>query len=296
MNTTQRAYLELHIAVVLFGLTAILGGLIQVSTIVLVWWRILIACLGILIYGDIFNKIRQLSPALRLRLLGTGFIIAIHWLAFFGSVKLANASVALVTFATTSFQSSFLEPLILRQRIKWYEVMLGILVIPAMILVVGSLPTGMGLGFCVGLLSAFLSVIFSILNKQVVDQAPPLSIMFLNLSGGWLLLSVIMPFYILNNPSLPFLPQGWDWLYISILALLCTNLGYFLAIRSLRYLSAFASNLTINLEAVYGIILAWLILHEDKQLTSSFYIGASLIIISVLSYPLLRKRFSKEVH
>lgn len=296
MNTTQRAYLELHIAVVLFGLTAILGGLIQVSTIVLVWWRILIACLGILIYGDIFNKIRQLSPALRLRLLGTGFIIAIHWLAFFGSVKLANASVALVTFATTSFQSSFLEPLILRQRIKWYEVMLGILVIPAMILVVGSLPTGMGLGFCVGLLSAFLSVIFSILNKQVVDQAPPLSIMFLNLSGGWLLLSVIMPFYILNNPSLPFLPQGWDWLYISILALLCTNLGYFLAIRSLRYLSAFASNLTINLEAVYGIILAWLILHEDKQLTPSFYIGASLIIISVLSYPLLRKRFSKEVH
>lgn len=294
MNTTQRAYLELHIAVVLFGLTAILGGLIQVSTIVLVWWRILIACLGILIYGDIFNKIRQLSPALRLRLLGTGFIIAIHWLAFFGSVKLANASVALVTFATTSFQSSFLEPLILRQRIKWYEVMLGILVIPAMILVVGSLPTGMGLGFCVGLLAAFLSVIFSILNKQVVDQAPPLSIMFLNLSGGWLLLSVIMPFYILNNPSLPFLPQGWDWLYISILALLCTNLGYFLAIRSLRYLSAFASNLTINLEAVYGIILAWLILHEDKQLTPSFYIGASLIIISVLSYPLLRKRFSKE--
>lgn len=294
MTSIQRAYLELHFAVFLFGFTAILGGLIQVNTVVLVWWRILIACSAIIIYGNIFKKIALLPSLLKRRLILTGFIIAIHWLAFFGSVKLANASVALVTFATTSFQSSFLEPLILRQRIKWFEVLLGILVIPAMVLIVGSLPSGMTLGFVVGLLSAFLAVIFSILNKKVVDHADPLSIMFLNLGGGWILLSILMPFYIFFNKNIQLIPQGWDWVYIGILALLCTNLGYILSIRSLRHLSAFASNLTINLEAVYGIILAWLILKEDKQLTPSFYIGASLIILSVLSYPLFRNKIKYQ--
>jgi drug/metabolite transporter (DMT)-like permease len=294
MNNTQRAYLELHFAVFLFGFTAILGGYIQLPAIALVWWRLLVACIALMIYGRIFSKIKLLSRSLIFQLIGTGFIIALHWVSFFGSVKLANASVALVTFATTSFQASFLEPLILRQKIKGYEVILGVLIIPAMILIVGSLPSGMGLGFMVGLLSAFLAVVFSILNKKNVEKADPLSMMFLNLGGGWLLLSVLMPFYYMYYKDAHFIPSNSDWGYLLVLALLCTNLGFMLSLRSLRHLSAFASNLTINLEAVYGILLAWLILKEDKQLTPSFYIGASLIILAVLIYPFLKNRFIKK--
>ncbi len=294
MNNTQRAYLELHFAVFLFGFTAILGGYIQLPAIALVWWRLLIACSALMIYGRIFSKIKLLPRSLIFQLIGTGFIIALHWVSFFGSVKLANASVALVTFATTSFQASFLEPLILRQKIKGYEVILGVLIIPAMILIVGSLPSGMGLGFMVGLLSALLAVVFSILNKKNVEKADPLSMMFLNLGGGWLLLSVLMPFYFMYDKDAHFIPSNSDWGYLLVLALLCTNLGFMLSLRSLRHLSAFASNLTINLEAVYGILLAWLILKEDKQLTPSFYIGASLIILAVLIYPFLKNRFIKK--
>ena len=290
MTNTQRAYLELHFAVFLFGFTAILGGLIQLTALVLVWWRIFIACSAIIGYGNIIQKIKALPKSVVRRLVGIGFIVAMHWLAFFGAVKLANASVALVTFATTSFQSSLLEPLLTRKSIKWYEVMLGVVVVPAMAFVVGSLPASMNMGLLVGLVSAFLAVIFSILNKQMIETADPLSITFLNLSGGWVLLSVIMPFYLMMDTTAHFMPQGWDWGYLFVLALLCTNLGFMLAIRSLRYLSAFASNLTINLEPVYGIILAWLILHENKQMSSTFYIGSSLIIVSVLIYPFLKNK------
>ena len=291
MNDTRRAYIELHIAVFLFGFTAILGGLIQLTAIVLVWWRILITCSAIIGYGGIFKRIKTLPRDIVWKLLGIGLIVGLHWLTFFSAIKLSNASVALITFATTSFQSSLIEPFLTRQPIKWYEVMLGIVIVPAMAFVVGSLPPAMTLGVCVGLLSAFLAVIFSVLNKKMIKNADPLSITFLNLGGGWLLLTAIMPFYWLSNRDIRFMPQGWDWIYLFILALLCTNLGYMLAVRSLRHLSAFASNLTINLEPVYGIILAWLILKENTQLTPLFYVGASLIIVTVFSYPLIKSRF-----
>jgi drug/metabolite transporter (DMT)-like permease len=293
MNNTQRAYLELHFAVLLYGFTAILGSLIDLPALVLVWWRLLITCSAIMVYGNIFNRLKDLPKSTIYKLLGVGIIVSTHWLAFFGAIKLSNASVALVTFATTSFQSSLLEPLMTRQRIKWYEVALGIVIVPAMAIIVGSLPAEMSWGLIAGLGSAFLAVIFSILNKGLIKNADPLSITFLNLSGGWLWLSFILIFYFQKEPVLKWLPSGMDWTYLLVLALVCTNLGYLLGIRALRHLSAFTANLTINLEPVYGIILAWLILKEDKQLTTNFYWGASLTILAVLAYPFLKKRFGK---
>lgn len=291
MNSTQRAYLELHFAVLLYGFTAILGGLIDLPALVMVWWRIFITCLAILVYGNMFSRLKNIPRPVKLRLLGIGLIVATHWLAFFGSVKLANASVALVMFSTTSFQSALLEPLLTRKPIKWYEVGLGIVIIPAMVFVVNGLPSSMTLGVCVGLLSAFLAVIFSILNKKMIETADPLSMTFLNLSGGWLWLSLIMPFYFMMDSQAKFIPTGLDWVYLLVLALVCTNLGYILGIRALRHLSAFTANLTLNMEPVYGIIMALLILKENKQLNTSFYIGASIITIAVLSYPFLKKKY-----
>jgi drug/metabolite transporter (DMT)-like permease len=290
----RRANLELHFAVLLYGFTAILGVLIELPALILVWWRVTIALSAMFIYGNIPLKISQLSKRDRLQLLGIGLVVGLHWLAFFGAGKLANASITLVAFATTSFMSSFLEPLLMRQKIKWYEVALGIIIVPAMAYVVGTLPSNMGIGVVVALISAFLAVLFSILNKKMTDKTDPLSISFFNLSGAWLLLTLILPFYFKYNTHVKFLPSFTDWIYLLILALLCTNLGYWLGIRSLRHLSAFSVALTVNLEPVYGIILAWLILKEDKQLNPSFYVGASVIIIAVLGYPFLKSAFEKK--
>ncbi|NJK84350.1 MAG: DMT family transporter [Saprospiraceae bacterium] len=167
----------------------------------------------------------------------------------------------------------------------------GFLIVPGMILIVNNLQTDMLLGFWVGLVAAFLASLFSVLNKKFIEQADPYTITFLELGSAWLFISLILPFYVLSQGWSRFMPKPMDWWYLLVLALVCTTLAYNLNLRALKHLSAFASNLTFNLEPVYGIVLAWVILQENKELTSSFYWGAALILISVFSYPFLRKRF-----
>ena len=294
MTNTQRAYLELHFAVFLWGFTAILGELIQLSSLSLVWWRVFLTSLTILLTSKTWSNVRAMPRRLVLQYICIGFIVVIHWLGFYGAVKLANASVALICMSTTSFFSSILEPFILKTKVKWYEVALGLVIVPAMAFVAGTLPNEMTLGLWVGLSSALLATIFSILNKKMIDKSDPLSITFLELGGGWMLLTVLMPVYFFYDKTALLIPPSVsDWFYLLVLSLLCTNLAYWLGIRTLRHLSAFVSNLTINLEPVYGIVLAVVILKENKELSPSFYIGATVILAAVLSYPFLRNKFEK---
>jgi drug/metabolite transporter (DMT)-like permease len=291
MNTTKRAYLELHIAVLLFGFTAILGNLIQLSAVVLVWWRVFLASLFFLIFTKAAAQIRLMPRRTFWKFVGIGCLVTLHWLAFYGSIKLANASVALICMATTSFQSSILEPLLTRQPIKWYEVAVGIIIIPAMGFIAGNLPSNMMAGLALGMVASVLVVIFSILNKTLIDEAEPLSISLLELGSSCVFLSFFLPIYFYFDKTAVFMPSPTDWIYLLILAILCTNIGYLLATRSLKHLSAFATNLTVNLEPIYGIILAVAILKENKDLPPSFYVGSATILIAVLSYPFLKKRF-----
>jgi len=292
LNATTKAYLELHIAVLLFGFTAILGDLISLPAVSIVWWRVLITSFSILFLINVRKIFRELPREKILKFMGIGILVALHWVCFYGSIKLANASVALICMATTSLFTSLLEPLLLRQKLKWYEVLLGMLIIPGMILIVNSLESGMLLGFWVGLASAFLAALFAILNKKMVTNARPLAITFLELGSAWLFLSLVFPIYYFTNPEevslLP--PTVLDWLYLVVLSLLCTTLAYTLSIRALHHISAFASTLTINLEPVYGIFLAWILLQEHKELNGSFYIGVAIILVSVFSYPYLRRK------
>jgi drug/metabolite transporter (DMT)-like permease len=291
MNTTKRAYLELHIAVLLFGFTAILGNLIQLSAVVLVWWRVALASFFFLIFTKAFTQIRQIPRRTFWKFVGIGCLVTVHWLAFYGSIKLANASVALICMATTSFQSSILEPLLTRQSIKWYEVAVGIIIIPAMAFIAGNLPSNMMAGLALGMVASVLVVIFSILNKTLIDEAEPLSISLLELGSSCVFLTFFLPIYFYCDKTAVFMPSPTDWIYLLILAILCTNIGYLLATRSLKHLSAFATNLTVNLEPIYGIILAVVILKENKDLPPSFYVGSATILIAVLSYPFLKTRF-----
>ncbi len=290
MKDVTRAYVELHIAVFLFGFTAILGDLIQLTALSLVWWRVLITSISLLLLIRVGRLFREMPRADLKRFMGIGILVALHWICFYGAIKLSNASIALIAMATTSFFTSLLEPFLLRQRVKWMEIALGVLIIPGMVLIVNSTALSKLNGLWIGLLAAFLAALFATLNKKWMGNHRVLEITFLELGTACLFISAILPFYfwITQDALSSLLPSPTDWLYLLVLSLLCTTLAYVLALRSLKHLSAFAANLTVNLEPVYGIALAWFILGENEELTSGFYWGGAIILVAVFSYPILK--------
>ncbi|MCC6458926.1 MAG: EamA family transporter [Saprospiraceae bacterium] len=295
MSDKLRAYLFLHFCVFLWGFTAILGKLISLNALPLVWWRVLLCSLTLwLVLPKV--QLRTIPRPVFWQMLGVGMLVGLHWLCFYGAIKLSNASVAVTTMATTSFFSALAEPWLLRQRIKWFELGLGILILPGMALVVGNIDWNMRLGFAVGVLGALLAAIFTSLNKRILDKnpPPPLAMSFVELFGGLVVTSIVLPFSLWQTPELPFLPQDWDWLWMFILAWVCTLLPYYLTLRAMRHISAFATNLTINLEPVYGVLLAGLFFREDKELAPGFYLGVGIILLAVFSHPFLKKLVEKQ--
>lgn len=293
MDSTKVAYIKLHIAVLLFGLTAILGAKIQLAAVELVWWRVLITSVSLLFLIQFGAQLKLIPRKYIFQFLGIGIIIALHWICFFGAIKLSNASITLVCMATQSFFTALTEPLVLKERIKGYELMLGLMMIPGMLLVVNGVSQGMLLGIGVGLLSAFFGALFTSFNKKLVHVSDSKNITFLELTSAWVFITLLLPFF--RNTEIPFLPQGNDWWYLIVLALLCTTLAFVLALQALEYISAFASNLIVNLEPVYGIILAVFLLKENKDLSLSFYAGVVVILSAIFLYPFLKKKFSKAL-
>jgi drug/metabolite transporter (DMT)-like permease len=296
MKPEQRAYFELHLAVVLFGLTALLGGLIDLSAIVIVWWRVLLTSISLLFLIRIRHLFRSLPLSTILSFAGIGIIVGLHWVTFYGAVKLSNVSICLVGMSTTSIFTAFLEPVFFRQKIKWHEVLLSLMIVPGMILVVNATDFSLLTGLWVAMVSALLSSLFAILNKKQISKTSELSITFLELGSAWIFLSLLIPLYSwLGNIHLNMRPPGWDdWLYLIILALLCTTFAYALNLKALKYISAFTSNLALNLEPVYGIILAWIILKENEELSTGFYWGVVIILLAVFGHPFLARRVRKK--
>lgn len=295
MSATNRAYLELHLAVFLWGFTAILGDLISLSAVVLVWWRVLITAVSVLFFIRGFSAFRKMGRRAILQFAFVGSLTGLHWLTFFGAVKLSNASITLVCMATCSFFTAIFEPLILGSRFKPWELFVGMLVIPGMALVVGSVDVSMHNGILVGLTSALLASVFSIFNKKWIGNAEPMPITFIEMTSAWLTLSLILPFFFHSQPTASLIPTWKDMGMLLVLALVCTTFTWVLSLRALRHLSAFASTLTVNLEPVYGIGLAWIILEEHKELSPAFYWGVLLILVVVFSYPILNKKLKKRM-
>ena len=286
----QRAYLELHLAVFLWGFTAILGDLIQLSALTLVWWRVLLTSLSLIFFVRIGRMLDEVGWRRLLLLAGIGVIVGLHWVTFYGSIKLANASIALVCMATTSLFSSLFEPLIVGRRFNWYELLLGIFILPGIWLVVDGVESGMNAGILVGLLSAALVSVFTSLNKKYIQSSNPARITFIELGAATLFLTPFIP--ALGGDK--FWPSAVDWTYLLVLALLCTTLTFFLSLRALSQLSAFASNLTVNLEPVYGIALAYFLLDDASELSPTFYYGAALILVAVFGYTAADRYFRRR--
>lgn len=294
MTDKLRAYLYLHFCVFLWGFTAILGKLITLKAVPLVWWRVSLAS-ATLLFLIPQKQWQGLSRAVVPRLVLIGALVGLHWLCFYGAIKLSNASVAVATMATTSFFAALTEPWLLRQKVKWYELGIGLLILPGMALVVGNINWEMRMGFLVGLVGAFLAAVFAALNKKVIEKGPPppLVMSFVELFAATGVCSLVLPVLLWQSPETPVLPTHQDWIWLLVLVWVCTLLPYYLTLKAMRHISAFAINLTINLEPVYGVLLAVLLFREDKELNPHFYLGMSVILLAVLSHPFLKNTFEK---
>lgn len=271
----------MHIAVFLAGFTAILGKLITLNEGLLVWFRLLItvSTLGIMLYYQ--KRIKAIPWGDMLKIFGVGVIVALHWVTFYGSVKYGNVSVALVCFSATGFFTAFFEPMILRRKLSVIEIGLGMMAIAGIYIIFDFHPQ-YKLGIIFGILSAMGSALFPIFNKRLLVVYEPQTLTLYELGGGLLALTVLVPLYLQKFPASYYVPTATDWLWLFVLAWLCTVLSFDLQLNALKKVSAFTANLTYNLEPVYGIILAFIFFKENENLHREFYLGVLLILLAVV--------------
>lgn len=271
----------MHIAVFLAGFTAILGKLITLNEGLLVWFRLLItvSTLAIMLYYQ--KRIKAIPWGDMLKIFGVGVIVALHWVTFYGSVKYGNVSVALVCFSATGFFTAFFEPLILGRKLSVIEIGLGMMAIAGIYIIFDFHPQ-YKLGIIFGILSAMGSALFPIFNKRLLVVYEPKTLTLYELGGGLLALTVLVPLYLQKFPASYYVPTATDWLWLFVLAWLCTVLSFDLQLNALKKVSAFTANLTYNLEPVYGIILAFIFFKENENLHREFYLGVLLILLAVV--------------
>ena len=283
-------YLHLHLIVFIWGFTAVLGALISLDAIPLVWYRMGLATVFLLFVVLIAKRPLRFPPKALLGFFVAGVIIAVHWLTFFGAIKASNVSVTLALMSTGAFFTAFLEPLFFKRRIIPYEVLLGLLVIVGLYMIFqaeGDYWTGMLLALC----SAFLGALFSVINGLLVARYPAMSISFYELLSGVLVITLYLAFSDGFGPEFFALPVS-DWWYLLVLALVCTTYAFVASIHVMKWLSPYTVMLTINLEPVYGILLALVILGDSEYMKPQFYYGALVILLTVLLNGVLKTRRS----
>ena len=287
---TRRAQWQIHSCVLLWGFTAILGKLITLPALALVCWRMGLVSSALLLFPAVRRGLRTLAAGLRWRFAGIGVIVALHWLTFYGAIKLANASVAAACMGLAPVFLAVIEPVVMRTRFDPREVLLGVLVVPGVALVVGGVPTAMHAGIAVGTLSAFLVAWFGALNKKYVERGDALTVTFVELGAGGLFLLLAAGAWESTHggfSATQWLPGARDAAWLLLLALACTLLPFALSLVALRRLSAFQAQLAVNLEPVYAVALAALLLGEQRELNPSFYLGVAIILGAVLAHPWL---------
>jgi len=290
----RTAWLQIHFCVLLWGFTAILGKLIVLPALPLVWWRMLLVAVLLLLLPRVWRGLRAMSARLRWAYAGAGVLVALHWLTFYAAIKLSNASVAVACMALATVFTALVEPRMTHKRLSMRELGLGIAVMPGVALVVGGVPGGMLVGVAVGAISALLVAVFGSLNKKLVEHSDALSVTALEMAAGVVAITLLAPLSGLLSPTAfggdPFqLPGLRDALYLLGLAIACTLVPFALSLLALRHISAFGAQLAINLEPVYAIALAALLLGEQHELTTTFYFGVAIILATVLAYPLLMR-------
>jgi drug/metabolite transporter (DMT)-like permease len=286
----KSSLIQLHLAVLLWGFTGVLGRAISLDAPVLVWYRMLITALflaAIIFYRKQWVSIERKDMV---QLVLVGLLFSLHWVGFYGAIKFANASIALVCLSTASIFTSTLDPFVNKTKHDPFELLIGLLAVLGVYLIYAT-QQYFGVGIILGIIAAILSSIFTVLNKRISHKYHSRTIVFYEMAAGFIFISLLMPiqFYIFPNTS--FIPRttnllgaDWnhnDWLWLIILSICCTVWAQSLAINALKKLSAFTVTLSVNLEPLYGMILAFIFYHENRELGKGFFIGFCLIVLSV---------------
>ena len=294
MRPQTRAYAQIHLCVLLWGFTAILGKLITLPALALVCWRMLLVSATLLLLPRVWRGLRALTRRLLAVYAGIGAVVALHWLTFYGAIKLSNASVAASCLALGSVFAAVLEPWIAGRRFDPRELMLGAIAIPGIALLFGGVPAGMHAGIAVGVLSAFLTALFSALNKRYVEHAEPLTVTGVELGAGLIFLLLASPLLPGGDGPLFPMPDLRDGALLLTLAWVCTLLPFSLSLAALRHVSAFSVQLALNLEPVYAIAIAIALLGEQRELSPPFYAGVALILFAVFAHAWLARRSQQQ--
>jgi drug/metabolite transporter (DMT)-like permease len=277
----KKAFLQLHGAIFLAGFTGILGRLITLNEGLLVWYRMLFSTLGLLILMAFSGGIARPEKGRWLPIIGVGAIVALHWVFFYGSIKYANVSIALVCFSAVGFFTALLDPLMSGRKINIIEVTLGVMVMLGIYLIF-HFDRQYQAGIIIGVISSLLAAVFTIFNKKLLQQHGTNTVTLYEMGGGWLVLTLLLPFYVYHFPADHYIPTLTDFTWLLFLSLLCTVLAFRLSLDALKKISPFTVNLSYNLEPVYGILLAFVVYQENKYLGKGFYIGFSIILLTVL--------------
>jgi len=289
MQPVTKARWQIHFCVLLWGFTAILGKLITLPALQLVWWRTLLVSGALLMMPKVWRGLRAMPSRLRWGYAGIGVLVSLHWLTFYAAIKLANASVGATCIALGPVFLSLVEPWIARRKFDPRELLIGVAVVPGVAMVVGGVPMEMRLGIVVGAVSALLVALFGSFNKRLVEHGDPLTVTCIELGTGTLFLTLLAPLLPHAGPAFV-LPSLHDATLLLVLSFGCTLLPFALALVALRHMTAFGTQMVTNLEPVYAIVLAMVLLGEQRQLDGWFYAGVAVILAAVFMHPLLSRK------
>jgi drug/metabolite transporter (DMT)-like permease len=290
-----KSYLHFHFIVFIWGFTAVLGALITLDAVPLVWYRMLLASGFIFLWIKWRKKKLRLAPKRVMVMLIAGVVIAAHWLTFFGAIKVSNVSITLAVLSTGAFFTSILEPIFYKRKVIWYEILFGFIVIMGLYIIF-KVETEYISGILLALISAFLAAVFSLINGKLAKKEDASVISFYELltgTGAITIYLLIITFFGSSNLGFSrefFSISAADWAYLFILASICTAYAFIASVAVMRHLSPYTIMLTINLEPVYGILLAFWIFGSDEAMNPEFYYGAAIILSTVIINGFLKTR------
>ena len=288
LNDNTKSYLHLHLIVFIWGFTAVLGRLISLDALPLVWFRMLFAVLflfGYVFYKKIPLKIKGKTFLL---FLFSGLIIALHWFTFFKAIKVSNISVTLACLSTGAFFASLLEPILLGKKIIWYEVFFGLIAVIGLYIIF-KVEVNYLQGILLALTAAFLSALFAVINSKFVKQYNPTLISLYELIGGVFFFTIFLTYS--SSFTISFFQMSTnDFIYLMILSSVCTAYAFVASTSVMKYLSPYTVMLTINLEPIYGIILAVIVFRDKEKMSFEFYIGAAIILATVVLNSIIKSR------
>ncbi len=288
LSDNTKSYFKLHWIVFIWGFTAVLGRLITLDAMPLVWFRMLFAVVFIFIYNKFTKTSIRLPKKVILKFLVAGLVIALHWFTFFRAIKVSNVSITLACLSTGAFFTSIIEPIFFKKKIIWYEIFFGLLVVIGLSIIF-KVEGNYIEGIVLALISAFLSACFAVINSKFVVNYEPKVISFYELFGGVLFFSIFL-FGTSSFNSEFFQLSINDFLYLLVLSSVCTAYAFIASTSIMKFLSPYTVMLTINLEPIYGILLAVLIFKEKEQMSPTFYFGALLILITVVLNAVLKAK------